>query len=546
MAGGAGTGPSGNSGGQQNSGLFGNQQNQGGFGGQQSQGGFGGGQQNQGGFGGFGAGVNNFAGSGGGFGGQQGGFGGQQGGFGGGFGGQQGGFGGQQGGFGGFGGGQQGGFGGYNPVPQFQNPYGPTIYNPYSPADQRQFGFQTPFQQQQPNPYQQPFQQQFGNQFGQQQFGNQFGNQFGQQPYQQQFGQRDGFPNQQRLAQYQQQKSAMGNRMNPEQQRMQNIAGIHSQDYYQRQQPGSGGFDPRSDVGTMGMQKPYMPQRQATQQPQFQQQTNTDLLRRLGNPMPGTPEHRLRYPEIGTPEFEQLHGPGANAEAQRPRESGPITTMPISPPPENVAEEYNPAQQMQGQQRQQQQALTQQQMLRDMGVMDFGMGPMGGLLNRPHQGPGPGQFGYGSGTGGAPQMNQQQQQMLRDRVAQSQQTNQPGQQAFNQRLADQSQRLLGQAQQLQREQQLMPRDPFSMTMDMPRRYGTQPVPPPNPYQMYGGLGGLFNMQDAYSQRPAPITQAQSNEANRQLLERYKTGAPAPAQSPLSRFFGMSNLFRNTD
>jgi hypothetical protein len=79
---------------------------------------------------------------------------------------------------------------------------------------------------------------------------------------------------------------------------------------------GSSGFMPQ-------FQNPFGPQ------PQQPQQTNTDLLRRLGNPLPGTPEHKLRYPEIGTPEFEQLHGPGANADAQRPRESGPITTMPI-------------------------------------------------------------------------------------------------------------------------------------------------------------------------------------------------------------------------
>lgn len=59
-------------------------------------------------------------------------------------------------------------------------------------------------------------------------------------------------------------------------------------------------------------------------------------------------------------------------------------------------------------------------------------GPMGGLLNRPHQGPGPGQFGYGEGTGGAPQMSQQQQQMLRDRVGQLQQQPSPQQQRTQQ------------------------------------------------------------------------------------------------------------------
>jgi hypothetical protein len=57
---------------------------------------------------------------------------------------------------------------------------------------------------------------------------------------------------------------------------------------------------------------------------------------------------------------------------------------------------------------------------------------------------------------------------------------------------------------------------------------------PNPYQMYGGLGSLFSMQDAYSQRPAPITQAQSNEANRRLLEKYKTTAQQPAQQPVQQ------------
>jgi hypothetical protein len=57
---------------------------------------------------------------------------------------------------------------------------------------------------------------------------------------------------------------------------------------------------------------------------------------------------------------------------------------------------------------------------------------------------------------------------------------------------------------------------------------------PDPYQMYGGLGSLFNMQDAYSQRPAPTTQAQSNEANRRLLEKYKTTAQQPAQQPVQQ------------
>jgi hypothetical protein len=153
--------------------------------------------------------------------------------------------------------------------------------------------------------YQQPFQQQFGNQFGPGQF-------------------------------------------NPS---IDNTAVLYPASYYKQQQPQFQQQQPFNLVDRPKQQQsPYQQQMlremlQGTpQQPQFQQQTNTDLLRRLGNPMPGTPEHNLRYPEIGTPEFEQLHGPGANAEAQRPRELGPITTMPVSPPPESVAEEYNPAQ----------------------------------------------------------------------------------------------------------------------------------------------------------------------------------------------------------
>jgi putative NADH-flavin reductase len=49
--------------------------------------------------------------------------------------------------------------------------------------------------------------------------------------------------------------------------------------------------------------------------------------------------------------------------------------------------------------------------------------------------------------------------------------------------------------------------------------------------MYGGLGSLFRMQDAYSQRPGPITQEQSNEANRKLMEKYKAAAQQQAQQP---------------
>jgi hypothetical protein len=142
-----------------------------------------------------------------------------------------------------------------------------------------------------------------------------------QQPFQQQFGQqqpqRPAFMDNPEFQGYQKQYDGLNQQMNE----------------YMRQAPM---YQQLQDLqGKMqGLQNP--------QQAQQAQQTNTDLLRRLGNPMPGTPEHNLRYPEIGTPEFEQLHGPGANAEAQRPRESGPITTMPVSPPPESVAEEFNP------------------------------------------------------------------------------------------------------------------------------------------------------------------------------------------------------------
>jgi hypothetical protein len=50
---------------------------------------------------------------------------------------------------------------------------------------------------------------------------------------------------------------------------------------------------------------------------------------------------------------------------------------------------------------------------------------MGGLLNKPHQGPSPGQFGY-DGDDYAPQLSQQQQQMLRDRVSQLQEQQMTG------------------------------------------------------------------------------------------------------------------------
>jgi hypothetical protein len=57
----------------------------------------------------------------------------------------------------------------------------------------------------------------------------------------------------------------------------------------------------------------------------------------------------------------------------------------------------------------------------------------------------------------------------------------------------------------------------------------------NPYQMYGGLGSLFRMQDAYSQRPAQTTQAQSNEANRRLMERYQaTAQQQPVQQAVQQ------------
>jgi hypothetical protein len=74
-----------------------------------------------------------------------------------------------------------------------------------------------------------------------------------------------------------------------------------------------------------------------------------------------------------------------------------------------------------------------------------------------------------------------------------------------------------------------------MTMDMPQRYGGQQQfnpyqqQRPNPYQMYGGLSSLFRTQDAYSQRPAPTTQAQLNEANRQRLENQRNTVQQPTQ-----------------
>jgi len=263
------------------------------------------------------------------------------------------------------------------------------------------------------------------------------------------------------------------------------------------------------DRRQFGFQIPHQLQMNQ-QRPQFQQQTNTDLLRRLGNPMPGTPEHRLRYPETGTPEFEQLHGPGANAEAQRPRESGPITTMPISPYP-------------------------------NQGQAGFGQlmgGSMGAILNSSRQGPGPGQFGYGDGPGGAPQMSQQQQQMLMERLRQMGQAQ--GQGSANPALISPAYQgpSNGLASYMAGQQGTLggmtPAQQFNPYMQQQRPNPYMQQQRPNPYQMYGGLGSLFGMQDAYSQRPAPRTQAQSNEANRQLLERYKATAQQPAQQPVQQ------------
>ena len=202
-------------------------------------------------------------------------------------------------------------------------------------------------------------------------------------------------------------------------------------------------------------------------------------------------------------------------------------------------------------------------------------GAMGAALNRPHQGPGPGQFGYG----GAPAMTQEQ---LRSNIQQTGRSpsqgygglGAAGQQQINQLLQDAQQR----SQQgpdagmqaafagFQRDQANAARngpiDPARLAQiqanaanqgpagQMNQQQlrgitGGRPAPAmtqeqlrsnmqqqrPNPYQMYGGLGSLFNMQNAYSQRPAPITQAQSDEANRKLLEKYKTTAQQPAQQP---------------
>jgi hypothetical protein len=487
----------------------------------------------------------------GGFGGQQGGFGGQQGGFGssatsiappqqgrnpfnnfnqqnaggvfggspqGGFGGQQGGFGGQQGGFGG----QQGGFGGqqYNPVPQFQNPYGPTIYNPYSPADQRQFGFQTPFQQQQPNPYQQPFQQQFDINPSIDNTAAIYPASYYKQQQQQQFGQRDGFPNQQRLAQYQQQKAlsqqeAMRGILNGTSQQPQRPAFLDNPEYQGYQKQAEGLNQQINDYVTQS------PMYQQLQNPQGNQNQREDLNRQMDAYVKQSPMYQ---------QLQDLQGKMRGFQDSQQPQPEPVANNQVMgfrpavmPPPESVAEEFNPEtyqrnpnmqkpytpqRQMTPEQQRMQAAMGihSQDYYQQQGQAGFGQlmgGPMGGLLNRPRQGPGPGQYGYGSGTGGAPQMNQQQQQMLRDRVAQFQQ------------------------------------QPRGMTMDMPQRYGRQPSPPPNPYQMYGGLGGLFNMQNAYPQQAQQSTQAQINAANQQFLKRGEERTPqqtarnAPAAPDLS-------------
>jgi len=526
-------------------------------------------------------------------GGQQGGFGGQQGGFGGqqgGFGGQQGGFGGQQGVFGSFGGGQQGGFGGQqggyigiDPVPQFQNPYGPTIYNPYSPADQRQFGFQTPFQQQQ-----------------------------------QQFGQSDGFPNQQRLAQYQQQKAAMGNQMNPEQQQFgqpgiglppheQGLGGrgglqrVNSPgmpgtsrytDFYNQavfiSQPPSGQRDgfpnqqrlaPNQQQQALSQQEamrgmlngtPQQPQRPAfldnpeyqgyqkqaeglnqqindyvTQSPMYQQlqnpQGNQNQREDLNRQMDAYVKQSPMYQQL-----QDLQGKMRGFQDSQQPQPEPVSNNQdmvfrpaVMPPPESVAEEYNPAQQTQGQQQleqrmlennrrvmqqtpQERQRIQQELMFNPLNrnqqqQTGFGQlmgGPMGGLLNRPRQGPGPGQFGYN----GAPQMNPYQQSVYQYNLQNPNNRNPYTRQPPS-------------PQELQYDRQ-----PRGMTMDMPQRYGRQPSPPPNPYQMYGGLGGLFNMQNAFTQQPQQSTQAQINDANRQFLKRGEELAPkqTPRRNPFQQ------------
>jgi len=73
--------------------------------------------------------------------------------------------------------------------------------------------------------------------------------------------------------------------------------------------------------------------------------------------------------------------------------------------------------------------------------------------------------------------------------------------------------------------------PHQLQMNQQRPDPNMQQQRPDPYQMYGGLGSLFRMQDAYSQRPGPITQAQSDEANRRLMEKYKTAAQQQVQQP---------------
>jgi hypothetical protein len=73
--------------------------------------------------------------------------------------------------------------------------------------------------------------------------------------------------------------------------------------------------------------------------------------------------------------------------------------------------------------------------------------------------------------------------------------------------------------------------PHQLQMNQQRPDPNMQQQRPDPYQMYGGLGSLFRMRDASSQRPGPITQEQSNEANRRLMERYKAAAQQQAQQP---------------
>jgi len=421
---------------------------------------------------------------------QQGGFGGQQGGFGG----QQGGFGGQQGGF--FGGGQQRGDIGTNPpVPPFQNPYGPTIYNPYSPADQRQFGFQTPFQQQQQQPYQPP-EPDISYAGGSKDFyRGGFGAGSAVMPPPESVAEEFNPAQQgQKLQAMYQNFLQKPQKSEAELQAMADANGRAQAERFARMSPQQMAELQRSAYDDSGMgrgqqQQPRgmtmdMPQRygQQLQLPQFQQ-TQRPLgydeigVGTGGRPAPAMTQEQLRnnIQQAGLSPSQGYGGLGAAGQqqinqllqdAKQRSQQGPDAGM--------------------------QAAYAGFQRDQAAGARNGPIDPARLAqihANVANQGPA-GQFGYG----GAPQMNQQQQQMLRDRVGQLQQ------------------------------------QPRGMTMDMPQRYGRQPAPPPNQYQMYGGLGGLFNMQNAFTQQPRQSTQTQINAANQQLLQRGKTIYQTPAKN----------------